>query len=147
YWHGPTFRPTHDYLTLLEQGDGNPIGAVYHLGMPAWALDGSQLLGILFRNAPKTARGAAGTDTAVHTQNYAYRIPGVGSATTCQPLQESLAVQQRQRVAPVVTTAPVLNTLGETGMLASMQEPNAIIRVARTQEGSGGAPTDTTTNG
>jgi hypothetical protein len=32
-------------------------------------------------------------------------------------------------------------------MLASMQQSNAIIRVARTQEGSGGAPTDTTTNG
>ena len=149
YWYGPTFRPTHDYLTLLEQGneDGNPIAAVYHVGMRAWALVQSQLLGILFRNAPGTNRGAAGTDTAVHTQNFAYRIPGVGGAATCQPLQESLAVQQRQRVAPVVTTAPVLDTLGETGMLASMQEPNAIIRVARAQEGSGGAPTDTTLNG
>lgn len=149
YWAGPTFRPTHDYLTLLEQGneDGNPIAAVYHLGMRSWALAGSQLLGILFRNAPGIDRGAAGTDTAVHTQNYAYRITGVGNAASCQPLQESLAVQQRQRVAPVVTTAPVLNTLEETGMLAAMQESNAIIRVARTQEGSGGTPTDTTLNG
>ncbi len=127
--------------------DGNPVAAVYHLAMRSWALAGSQLLGVLFRNAPGIDRGAAGTDTAVHTQNYAYRITGVGNAASCQPLQESLAVQQRQRVAPVVTTAPVLNTLEETGMLAAMQESNAIIRVARTQEGSGGTPTDTTLNG
>jgi hypothetical protein len=87
YWQGPTFRSTHDYITLLEQGNdtGNPLAAVYHEGMRAWAFDGQQLMGILFRNPPAIQRGAAGTDTATHVQNYALRIPGVGSAATCQP--------------------------------------------------------------
>jgi hypothetical protein len=141
YWGGPTFRATHDYLTLLEQGNenGNPIAAMYHEGMHAWALSDNQLMGVLFRNAPGTKQAATGTDTAIHEQNFALRIPGVQAATSCQPLQEAMAFQLRQPAAKVRIQNPVLNVLAETGYLAAMKESNAIVRLARTQPGSGPA--------
>jgi alpha-mannosidase len=148
YWYGPTFRATHDFV-LLEQGNetGNPLAAIYHEGMRAWAFDGQTLMGVLFRNAPGRMRGAAGTDTSVHVQHYAFRLPGVAGAVTCQPLQESLAFQLRQPAAPVVVPETPLSLLPETGMLAAMEEPNAIVRMARSQPGSGGTSTDTGTRG
>lgn len=138
YWNGPTFRSTHDFLTLTEKDrpQGAPLAAVYHKGMRAWSLTGNKLLGILFRNAPGTNRGADGTDTAVHTQEYAFRLPGVQDPASSQPLQEAIAFQQPLLVTPAVTTNYSLNTMAETKGLAAI-EGNAIIRVARTQPGSG----------
>jgi alpha-mannosidase len=141
YWNGPTFRPVHDFITLNgADASSNPIAAMYNEGMRSWALTGNQLLGILFRNSPGADRGAAGSDIDVHTQNFAFRINGVGNAASCQPLQESLAFQQRQLNAPVRTTIPLIKTLQDAGsenMLAAVDQSNAIIRVARLQPGSG----------
>lgn len=152
YWQGPAFRPTHDYLTVMPtaQDKYDTLGAVYHLGMRSWAYYGNQLMGILFRNPPAGGRGASGSDLGVHEQNYAFRIPsGLNGPQSCQPLQESLAFQQRQLWAPVVV-APAyplfgtgLNTLSETGTLAVLNQPNGLIRLARLQPGSGGSPANT----
>jgi len=152
YWRGPTFRPTHDYCCLCADngsGGSTPVGTVYHGGMPAWALDtkNKQLLGILFRNAPGIDRGAAGSDTATHTQEYAYRIPDGGQTPdSCLPLQESLAFQMRQHCAPVTTNqlSIVSNAMADTGFLAAITDtPGAMMRMARTQPGSGDTPTIT----
>ncbi|NUO01112.1 MAG: hypothetical protein HUU01_10915 [Saprospiraceae bacterium] len=156
YWRGPTFRPTHDYCCLsADNGSGGstPVGAIYHGGMPAWALDtkNNQLLGILFRNAPGTDRGAAGTDTAKHTQEYAYRIPdGAQMPNSCLPLQESLAFQMRQQCTPVVNnpSSIVSNVMADSGFLAAIQDtPGAMMRLARAQPGSGNTPTIVTGEG
>jgi alpha-mannosidase len=137
YWYGPTFRATHDYVLGVDE-DNNPLGAIYHEAVRAWSLTEGTLLGILLRNSPNTNRGAAGYDTDVHAQNYAFRLPGVQGADSCQPLQESMAFQQ-----PLLVALATGNSMPETGLLASLQQDNGIIRVARTQLGSGGVPTNT----
>lgn len=170
YWMGPTFSSTHDFVTVQNAAtpDGNPLGAIYHEAMRAWAIQNNMLLGILFRNAPGTGNAAAGSDTDQHTQNFSFRIPDSSfqNPATCQPLQESLAFQQPLFAAPIArrntflksttsqntqVTSPKsipaltgyiaslldLSTMPSTGTLATITEPNAIIRVARTQTGSG----------
>ncbi|MCJ1351312.1 MAG: hypothetical protein MMC33_001296 [Icmadophila ericetorum] len=141
YWQGPTFRSTHDYLTLTD-GQGIPLAGVYHEGMRAWALEKALLYGILFRNPPGKNRGACGTDTAQHMQNFAFRLPSIGHPLTCQPLKESLAIQQSQYVVPICTTSPAASLPAAYPGLASVEEPDAIIRVARLQGGSGKTDTN-----
>lgn len=150
YWNGPTFRPVHDYCSFIPSAAGSSEGgapAMYNLGMRSWAYYNNQLLGILFRNPVGTQRGAHGSDTAHHVQNFAYRIPGAGSPQSCQPLQESLCFQVRQMAAPVKAMNSGLSPMPQSGYLAAITNTNpnaadnAIIRVARTQEGSGNTPT------
>lgn len=140
YWDGPTFRATHDFAVL--NGDQGTVGAIYHNGIPAWAFDSGVLMGTLLRNATGTQRGAAGTDTADHRQEYALRLPGVGTPDTCQPLQEAYSVQAAP-FAKAVHTAPSspIVTMAETNQLAAVTQTNALLRVVRTQAGSGSAPT------
>lgn len=133
YWYGPTFRSTHDFLTLIDPNNptGDPLAAMYHLGMRAWGMNEGALQGILFRNAPGSDRGARGlTDSDMHTQNFAFRIPGVGNPQSCQPLQESIAFQQPFISTPAMPENP---TMTDTGNLAFMLDNNAIIRLARPQ--------------
>jgi hypothetical protein len=76
-WAPPIFRATHDFL-LPRDSSGGLLGAVYHAGMPAWAIDGSgALLGCLLRNTPgsRANLGATGSDDATHAQQYALRVP------------------------------------------------------------------------
>jgi alpha-mannosidase len=155
YWNGPCFRPVHDYLTLLPANDpgGAPVAAVYTGAMHAWAYynknqfngqpSQEQLLGILFRNAFGTQRGAHGTDTGTHTQYFAFRVPGsdgIGRPETCQPLQQSVAFQMPLLAVPAITVEGVDPIMPETGQLASMEQQNAIIRVARPQTNEAGDP-------
>jgi alpha-mannosidase len=138
YWDGPTFRPTHDYLSLRTVGEKTAIASIYHEGMRSWTLHGTFLRGILFRNSPGDGRGAHGTDTDPHQQNYAFRLPGVGYPTTCEALQESLAIQQPQLITRInPADLQQYANLPDIGIgLASIDEPNAMIRVARLQDTS-----------
>jgi hypothetical protein len=148
YWTGPTFRATHDYLTLVDPTNktGNPLAAMYHLGMRAWAFNNNQLSGILFRNTNwNGGRGATNADTATHTQNYAFRIKQVNNAASGQPLMESLAFQQPLLAAPILPVPTLLAIMPATGCLATISSNavsgnNAFIRMARTQSGSGENP-------
>lgn len=90
-WSAPVFQPTHDFL--LPQNGATTLAAVYHAGMPAWAIDANgTLIGCLLRNTPGDYwHGASGSDPAPHTQHYALRVPtGLGPPATGQPLQEAL---------------------------------------------------------
>lgn len=144
YWSGPVFRSTHDFLTLSDQAGSSSaaLGAIYHEGMRSWAFSEGQLLGILLRNTNNyTGRGAQNADTGTHTQHYAFRIPGVGTPETCQPLQESMQFQMPLLAAPVPLIASGLASMATSGFLASVTGA-AIIRMARTQSGSGTNFTD-----
>lgn len=133
YWHGPTFRSTHDFA-MLQSTDRQPIGAIYHDGIPSWAFDDGALQGILLRNPSGGGRGAQASDTDKHLQRFAYRLPGVGRPETCDLLQESTAFQ----LPPRAVLAPGDHTaLPERGQLAGAEQGEALIRVARTQESAG----------
>ena len=135
YWSGPTFRATHDFV-LPTGGDGSPLAAVYHGGIPAWSVDtNGHLLGVLLRNAPGMDRGAAGTDPNVHQQEYALRMPGLGRATTGQPLAEALAYNNPLR-ATLAANNQTQVTLPVQTSLAGVVGGTAILRAARTQDGS-----------
>lgn len=135
YWNGPTFRATHDFVLPLG-ADGRPLAAVYHGGVPAWSVDtNGNLLGVLLRYAPGTQRGAAGTDPNVHEQEYALRLPGLASAATAEPLAEALAYSNPLRAA-LVTSAQSQVVLPVQASLAGVATGTAILRAARTQEGS-----------
>lgn len=135
YWNGPTFRATHDFV-LPVGGDGRPLAAVYHRGIPAWSVDtNGHLLGVLLRYAPATQRGAAGTDPNIHEQEYALRLPGLGGAATGEPLAEALAYGNPLRAALVAANQTEV-VLPVEASLAGVTGSTAILRVARTQEGS-----------
>lgn len=145
YWNGPTFRAIHDFALL--DGQARPLGAIYHQGTPAWAFENNVLLGVLLRNAyaSSASRGAGGIDTAEHTQEYAFRLSGLGTPDTCQPLQEAYAVQQAP-FAKLIGSAPTqtIVNMAESNQLAALKESNAVVRMVRTQPGSGSAPTNAT---
>lgn len=144
YWPGVVFRSTHDYLTVIDSTDktGNPLGAIYHEGMRAWGYENGQLMGILLRNTSCNAgRGAKNSDHNSHTQNFAFRLPGVGDPSGGQPLQESIQFQQALQSARVKGTNSDITQMQPTGYLASISG-SAVIRMARTQVGSGGVATN-----
>jgi alpha-mannosidase len=92
FWGPPLFVPTHDFL-IPASTSGAVLGAVYHSSVPAWAYDpNGTLIGCLFRNTPGDGGlGATGSDSAVHSQSYALRVPtGLGVPSTGQPLREAL---------------------------------------------------------
>jgi alpha-mannosidase len=148
YWEGPTFQATHDYILPIESTSNSPyIAAIYHSDIPAWCRnlgteesdpDKGTLLGTLLRNTDGRDRGAAGTDPADHTQEYALRVPsGLGGPTTGIPLKESLAlstplfskVQKGQLALPTY--------MSESGSLTAITPANAIVRAVRPQTGRG----------
>ncbi len=148
YWWGPTFQATHDYV--LPTIDGQAIAAVYHGGMPAWCRDqGTQdgdgagvILGVLFRSADGTERGAAGTDPDRHTQRFAIGGPGAGLVpTTCTPLQLGLSFSTALRARPVSSDEPLVRTLPASLSLASVSAGEGLIRAVRVQAGSAGTET------
>jgi len=148
YWWGPTFQATHDYL--LPTIGGSAVAAVYHGGMPAWCRDqgdqqgngAGRILGVLFRSADGTQRGAAGKDPDRHTQRFAIGVPGAGLVpTTCVPLELGLSFSTALRACPVGTDEPVARTLPESLSLASVSTGEGVIRAVRVQTGSAGTKT------
>jgi alpha-mannosidase len=74
-----TFEPTHDFVIPVDAG-GSFLGAIYHGGVPAWAIDSNgRLLGCILRNVPGTQNAAQATDYGSHTATYALRVPGAGA--------------------------------------------------------------------
>lgn len=139
YWPGPTFRATHNFVQLTNADV--PMGSIYHQGTPAWALDQNVLKGVLLRNGSGVQRGAAGTDTAPHVQRYVWRLFEANAPTpeTCTPIKEAYALQAapfaqliRQR-----NTSSILVDLPEANNLVNLESSNALVRMVRTQVGSG----------
>ncbi len=133
-WGPPVFRPTHDFV-LPRDSQLACLGAVYHGGIPAWAFDTEgSLIGCLFRNTPTNAWGAAGTDPAIHTQHYAFRVPSnLGGPDTGQPLQEALGFNtplQAQEVA-CVGNYPKMLTAASANLAAVASPSSAILTVAK----------------
>lgn len=146
YWPGPVFRSTHDFVTIEDTSNpsGAPLCAMYHEGVRAWTYSSGQLMGILFRNTnDNIGRGASNSDPDTHTQYYVFRIPGVGTPDSCQPLQESLQCQMPLVAAAIPSINAGIAEMAATGNLASITG-NAILRMARTQPGSGGVQTNPT---
>ena len=117
-----TFEAVHDFL--IPSFNGTPRGAIFHAGVPAWAVqpDG-MVIGALWRNAPQEhcdLYGAQGTDAAPHTVDYAWRVAGgIGGPEQGQQLREALAYQTPlQAVAGCAggnVAAPVLAGLDVAG--------------------------------
>src|SRR5262249_42600018 len=78
-----TFEATHDFL--VPELRGRALGAIFHAGVPAWAIrrDGT-VVGALWRNAMRERcdfYGAEGTDAHEVAVGYALRVPtGIRSA-------------------------------------------------------------------
>jgi alpha-mannosidase len=127
-WSGLTFRASHDFAQLATAA-GDSVAAVYHNGIPAWTIDGSVLRGCLLRNTPGGLRGASGSDTDSHTQSYTLDVCAQ-PAITGYPLRTSLYAQTRLYAAVLAATTAA--TMPETAQLASVVQPDAVLRVAKT---------------
>ncbi|MBL7732639.1 MAG: hypothetical protein JNM88_15790 [Chitinophagaceae bacterium] len=86
-----TMWATHDFV--IPRYNGKILAAIYHASTPAWTSVGNTLYGVILRNTPQgycANYGAEGSDTGVHTQEYALRIPsGLTLPNTGKPLQEA----------------------------------------------------------
>jgi hypothetical protein len=70
---------THEFLAPYGQGEAI-LGAIYHGSTPSWGLDETTLYGNILRNSPGgtpgcSSYGADGSDTAMHSVVFAFRIP------------------------------------------------------------------------
>ncbi len=148
YWNGPTFQATHDFVLPTESTSNPPyVAAIYHGDVPAWCRnqgtspsdsDIGTILGTILRNADGLQRGAAGTDGATHTREYALRIPsGLSAPSTGIPLQESLALTTPLFAEIQYSLLSLPSYLQQSGSLASVTPSQAIIRAVRGQDGSG----------
>lgn len=160
-WPGPTFVATHDYvLPCLQQGS-QPVGGIYHQGIPAWTLDGEGvLLGVVLRNTPAGGRGASGSDSGWHEQEYVVAPPLSvnGSPVLGTPLKDALSVTTPLEARFI--SGGHGGALAETGTLGRVSATNSgtpvesqdvMIRVARVQApgAEGGYPSagNATTSG
>lgn len=129
-WSGLTFRASHDFAqlvaTLPMQADV-ATAAVYHDGIPAWTIDGGTLRGCLLRNTPGGVRAESGTDTGVHEQRYTFDVLP-SRASTGYPLRTALYVSNP--LSGVALGAPT-GTMPEAAQLASVAQPDALIRVGK----------------
>ncbi|NOK22188.1 hypothetical protein [Corallococcus carmarthensis] len=153
-WPGPTFVATHDYvLPCLQQGS-QPVGGIYHHGIPAWTLDSDGvLLGVVLRNTPAGGRGASGSDADSHVQEYVLAPPlfANGTARIVTPLKDALSVttplearlitggREAQQAALAETASLGRVTATNTGTPVASED--VMIRVARVQApGAEGGP-------
>lgn len=85
------FEATHDFVIPLSGTE--PLAAIYHGGVPAWAAQGNTLYGTVLRNTPTNGSfGARGHDPDRHEVEYAFRIPtGLDSPASGMPLREARA--------------------------------------------------------
>jgi alpha-mannosidase len=126
-WDGLTFRASRDFAQVAASL-GIAVAAVYHNGIPAWTIDGSILRGCLLRNTPGVQRAAYGSDSGTHTQSYTLDVQGQ-LAVTGHPLRTALYAQTPLR-AVEVALAPG-GTMPESGQLASVAQPDAVLRVGK----------------
>jgi len=125
-----TFEAVHEFL--VPSFDGIARGAVFHAGVPAWAVqpDGT-VIGALWRNAPQEhcdLYGAQGTDSTAHTVDYAWRVAsGIGDPAQGPQLREALAYETPLQV--VVGTPS--GTLPRELSLASASPDAAIITAVK----------------
>ncbi|MGE6757352.1 hypothetical protein ACQKGO_04995 [Corallococcus interemptor] len=154
-WPGPTFVATHDYVIPCLQQGSQPVGGIYHQGIPAWTLDGTGvLLGVVLRNTPAGGRGASGSDNGWHEQEYVVAPPVSvhGTPVLGTPLKDALSVTTplEARFIPDGQEGQDLR-LPETGTLGRVSATNSgvpveaedvMIRVARVQApgAAGGYP-------
>jgi hypothetical protein len=139
YWHGPTFRSTHDFLQTT--GTYGPGLAIYHEGVPAWAVDNGQLLGALLRNTNGMQVGVAGTDPGVHTQEYALGPADRSPVANGEALRAALAVTNPLVTAVVAGDRPTEASISlppQAGLAAVTSTdrsgaPAGVVRAARTQ--------------
>ncbi|RKH14608.1 hypothetical protein D7X74_19850 [Corallococcus sp. CA047B] len=152
-WPGPTFVATHDYVVPCVQQGSQPVGGIYHRGIPAWTLDSEGvLLGVVLRNTPGGGRGASGSDSGTHHQEYLLAPPVYvgGTPRLVTPLKDALSVTTRLEARLI--TGGEGGALAETASLGRVTATNAgtpveeqdvMIRVARVQApgAAGGYPT------
>jgi alpha-mannosidase len=125
-----TFEAVHDFL--VPSFNGTPRGAVFHAGVPAWAVqpDGT-VIGALWRNAPQERcdlYGAQGTDPAAHTVDYAWRVAGgIGRPEQGTQLREALAFQTPLQALAGTPSGPLPREFS----LASTSPDAAIITAAK----------------
>ncbi|RYZ44002.1 MAG: hypothetical protein EOO71_01215 [Myxococcaceae bacterium] len=145
-WPGPTFVATHDYVIPCLQQASQPVGGIYHRGIPAWTLDShGVLLGVVLRNTPAGGRGASGSDGDVHHQEYMLAPPPYvgGTPRIVTPLKDALAVTTPLE-ARLITGRPgqqggsmpetaSLGRVTATNAGTPVEEEDVMIRVARVQ--------------
>src|SRR5262249_24065088 len=134
-----TFEATHDFL--VPQFHGKARLAIFHAGVPAWAVRAEgMVVGALWRNAQQERcdfYGAMGTDEHTVSVSYAVRIPkGIRSPRSGAQLREALAFE-----------TPALATIGlpagglpRAFSLASVSPPEAIITAAKGGTGDPDTP-------
>jgi alpha-mannosidase len=125
-----TFEATHDFL--VPQFHGKPRLAIFHAGVPAWAVRREgMVVGALWRNAQQERcdfYGATGSDEHTVTVSYAVRIPaGIRSARSGTQLREALAFE----TPALATIGRPAGSLPRTFSLASVTPAAAIITAAK----------------
>jgi alpha-mannosidase len=125
-----TFEATHDFL--VPQLHGRARLAIFHAGVPAWAVRREGLVvGALWRNAQQERcdfYGAMGTDEHTVSVSYAVRIPtGIRSPRSGAQLREALAFE----TPALATIGRPAGSLPRTFSLASATPPGAIITAAK----------------
>jgi alpha-mannosidase len=125
-----TFEATHEFL--VPELRGRPRMAIFHAGVPAWAVRRDGLVvGALWRNAPQERcdfYGAQGSDAHEVAVSYALRVPsGIRGVRTGKQLREALAFQE-----PLLTVAGrPSGHLSRSASLASATPSSAIITAAK----------------
>jgi len=125
-----TFEATHDFV--VPQFHGKARLAIFHAGVPAWAVRPDGLvIGALWRNAQQERcdfYGAMGSDDHTVTVSYALRIPrGIRSPRSGAQLREALAFE----TPALATVGRPAGTLPRTLSLASVTPAPAIITAAK----------------
>ncbi|MBV8686252.1 MAG: hypothetical protein JOZ90_09465 [Alphaproteobacteria bacterium] len=130
-WPGPVFRATHDFV-LPRDSSGDYLGGVYHGGIPAWAIDGTSVIGCLLRNTPgEDGLGASGSDEDAHVQAYALRVPwGLPGPETGAPQREALSFSTPLEAAAVpgaqggqASSGALLSLPAETPAIVTVAKP------------------------
>jgi alpha-mannosidase len=125
-----TFEATHDFV--VPQSHGKARLAIFHAGVPAWAVRPDGLVvGALWRNAQQERcdlYGAMGSDAHTVTVSYALRIPrGIRSPRSGAQLREALAFE----TPALAMTGRPAGTLPRTFSLASVTPLEAIVTAAK----------------
>jgi alpha-mannosidase len=125
-----TFEATHDFL--VPEFQRHARGAIFHAGVPAWAVGRDGLaVGALWRNAPRERcdfYGAEGSDAHEASVAYALRVPsGIRDARTGEQLREALAFEEPL----LAVVGRPSGSLPRSASLASARPASAIITAAK----------------
>ena len=125
-----TFEATHDFLVPAFRGRAR--AAIFHAGVPAWAVRRDGLVvGALWRNAPQERcdfYGAQGSDAHEVAIAYALRVPtGLRSVRSGEQLREALGFHEPL----LAVTGRPSGHLPRSASLASATPSSAIITAAK----------------